>query len=636
VLRALINGLDNDRLHHAYLFTGTRGVGKTTIARILAKCLNCDEGVSSKPCGVCASCTEIAEGRFVDLIEVDAASRTKVEDTRELLENVQYLPTRGRFKVYLIDEVHMLTNHSFNALLKTLEEPPPHVKFLLATTDPQKLPVTVLSRCLQFNLKNLGPERIVSHLNHILGEEKIPYEESALWALGRAADGSMRDALSLTDQAIAHGGGTLTIAEVNAMLGTIDRSSVVEICQAIADSDVSTMMSKVDVLADHSPDYSAALADMLALWHQVAIAQTLPDALDPNQEHHEVVLDLANRLSREDVQLFYQISLLGRKDLPYGADPRSGFEMVLLRMIAFKPQLGDVAERPVSAQGSEAAAPPKKPEPEIAKVAPSPSAVKSSVVDHLKGHVAPNDSGTSKIEVSSGPGETVESETAPEVAGKPAQKSVSSAEPVPPMQPVQEASKEPGDSEEVPPPWVENYPFDESVAEQSSGAAAFESSTFLSEPNVAPVESAASITDNGSGPEIEKVPLEQLAQATWRQVCLGLGNGGLIQNLAADTSLKAVDGNRISLLLDENNSALYNESLRERLQQALEGYFGCELVVSVCIGKVDQETPRMTSARLRHERLQMAVTSLRKDPNVDALCRDFSAQLVESSVKPID
>lgn len=636
VLRALINGLDNDRLHHAYLFTGTRGVGKTTIARILAKCLNCDKGVSSKPCGVCASCTEIAEGRFVDLIEVDAASRTKVEDTRELLENVQYLPTRGRFKVYLIDEVHMLTNHSFNALLKTLEEPPPHVKFLLATTDPQKLPVTVLSRCLQFNLKNLGPERIVSHLNHILGEEKIPYEESALWALGRAADGSMRDALSLTDQAIAHGGGTLTVAEVNAMLGTIDRSSVVEICQAIADSDVSTMMSMVDVLADHSPDYSAALADMLALWHQVAIAQTLPDALDPNQEHHEIILDLANRLSREDVQLFYQISLLGRKDLPYGADPRSGFEMVLLRMIAFKPQLGDVAEKPVLAQGSEAAAPLKKPEPGVSNVASSPPAVKSSVVDNLKGHVAPKDSRASKIETSVDPSETVEIEVAPQSAGKSAQESGPAAEPVPAMQPLQEASKEPTDSREVPPPWVENYPFEESVAEPSSGAEAFESSTILSEPTAAPLEPVASATDNASGPEIEKVPLEQLAQATWRQVCLGLGNGGLIQNLAADTALETVDGNRISLLLDENNSALYNESLRERLQQALEDYFGCELVVSVCIGNVEQETPRMTSARLRHERLQMAITSLRKDPNVDALCRDFSAQLVESSVKPID
>jgi DNA polymerase-3 subunit gamma/tau len=222
VLRALINALDNNRLHHAYLFTGTRGVGKTTIARILAKCLNCDTGISSKPCGTCSACVSIAENRFVDLIEVDAASRTKVEDTRELLDNVQYAPTAGRFKVYLIDEVHMLSGHSFNALLKTLEEPPPHVKFLLATTDPQKLPVTILSRCLQFNLKHLSPERIVEHLQFVLGEEKVPCEEAGLWALARSADGSMRDALSLTDQAIAHGGGKITEAEVYDMLGAID------------------------------------------------------------------------------------------------------------------------------------------------------------------------------------------------------------------------------------------------------------------------------------------------------------------------------------------------------------------------------------------------------------------------------
>ncbi|HEY3698727.1 MAG TPA: DNA polymerase III subunit gamma/tau, partial [Spongiibacteraceae bacterium] len=226
VLKALINALDHDRLHHAYLFTGTRGVGKTTIARILAKCLNCEAGISSEPCGVCSACNEIAENRFIDLIEVDAASRTKVEDTRELLENVQYAPTRGRFKVYLIDEVHMLSTHSFNALLKTLEEPPPHVKFLLATTDPQKLPATILSRCLQFNLKNMTPERIVQHLTHVLGQEMVGFEEPALWLLGRSADGSMRDALSLTDQAIAFGSGNIVEVDVRAMLGSIDQNAV--------------------------------------------------------------------------------------------------------------------------------------------------------------------------------------------------------------------------------------------------------------------------------------------------------------------------------------------------------------------------------------------------------------------------
>ena len=272
VLKSLINALDNDRLHHAYLFTGTRGVGKTTLARILAKCLNCETGITSTPCGECGSCIEIAEGRFIDLIEVDAASRTKVEDTRELLDNVQYTPARGRFKVYLIDEVHMLSNHSFNALLKTLEEPPPHVKFLFATTDPKKLPITVLSRCLQFNLKNLSPEQIVHHLDHVLELESIPFDEPALWQLAHAADGSMRDALSLTDQAISFGNIEVRDDAVKAMLGSIDQREVFEILDAIVAEDGARLMQKVAELAEFSPDYSAVLNDLLSVLHRVAIA----------------------------------------------------------------------------------------------------------------------------------------------------------------------------------------------------------------------------------------------------------------------------------------------------------------------------------------------------------------------------
>ena len=267
VLQALINALDNDRLHHAFLFTGTRGVGKTTVARILAKCLNCEAGVSSQPCGECASCLEIAEGRSVDLIEVDAASRTKVEDTRELLENVQYAPSRCRYKVYLIDEVHMLSVHSFNALLKTLEEPPPHVKFLLATTNPQKLPVTVLSRCLQFNLKNMLPELIVGHLTRVLEQESVKFEEPALWLLARSADGSMRDALSLTDQAIAYGSGQLQEAEVRAMLGTVDLSFVYRLLQAVAAQDAAAALQIVADLSEHAPDYTGTLQESVALLH---------------------------------------------------------------------------------------------------------------------------------------------------------------------------------------------------------------------------------------------------------------------------------------------------------------------------------------------------------------------------------
>lgn len=340
VLRALINALDEQRLHHAYLFTGTRGVGKTTVARIFAKSLNCETGITSKPCGQCSACTDIAEGRFIDLIEVDAASRTKVEDTRELLDNVQYAPTHGRFKVYLIDEVHMLSGHSFNALLKTLEEPPPHVKFLLATTDPQKLPVTVLSRCLQFNLKRMPMPLIESHLQHILKNESIEFEEKAIRLLAHGADGSMRDALSLLDQAIAYGGGKLSTDEVQAMLGTVSRDRVMAILNALIANDAQAVMAEVSALSEMTPDYQNALADLLVLLHQISLAQHVPEAVDENLVDREAIQKIAQEISAEDVQLFYQIGLIGRKDLPIAPDAKTGFEMVLLRMLAFKPQPG--------------------------------------------------------------------------------------------------------------------------------------------------------------------------------------------------------------------------------------------------------------------------------------------------------
>jgi DNA polymerase-3 subunit gamma/tau len=338
VLQALVNALDHDRLHHAYLFTGTRGVGKTTIARILAKCLNCEAGVSSEPCGTCSSCVEIAEGRSVDLLEVDAASRTKVEDTRELLDNVQYAPTRSRYKVYLIDEVHMLSTHSFNALLKTLEEPPPHVKFLLATTDPQKLPATVLSRCLQFNLKNMPPEQIVGHLQMVLEQEMISFEEPALWLLGRAASGSMRDALSLTDQAIAFGSGSVGESDVRSMLGSVDLGYVYELLEAISGSEPSTVLEIVQRMAEFGPDFEASLDELLSLIHRVATAQIVPDAIDNRLGDGERVAGIAGSITAEDVQLFYQVALNGKRDITLAPDLRRGFEMILLRMMAFRPQ----------------------------------------------------------------------------------------------------------------------------------------------------------------------------------------------------------------------------------------------------------------------------------------------------------
>ena len=340
VLKALINALDHNRLHHAFLFTGTRGVGKTSIARILAKSLNCERGVSSHPCGECGACTEIDAGRFLDLIEVDAASRTKVDDTRELLDNVQYAPTRGRYKVYLIDEVHMLSNHSFNALLKTLEEPPPHVKFLLATTDPQKLPVTVLSRCLQFNLKRLPVVLIQGHLRRILEAEGITQEAAAAALIAHAADGSMRDALSLLDQAIAFGGGVLHERDVRVMLGSIEQTHVRLLLEAVADKDGKAVLAAMARLDEQAPDYELVLDDVAACLQRVAIAQAVPEALEGNEDADTIKI-LAARLTPEDVQLCYQIALLGKRDLALAPSPRGGFQMTLLRMLHFAPNTGD-------------------------------------------------------------------------------------------------------------------------------------------------------------------------------------------------------------------------------------------------------------------------------------------------------
>ncbi len=337
VLQALTNALDSQRLHHAYLFAGTRGVGKTTIARIFAKALNCETGITAKPCGKCSACLEIDEGRFVDLIEVDAASKTKVDDTRELLDNVQYAPARGRFKVYLIDEVHMLSKHSFNALLKTLEEPPPHVKFLLATTDPQKLPVTVLSRCLQFNLKRLTPKLIRDRLAHICDAENVKAETQALAMLARAADGSLRDALSLLDQAIAYCGGDVLEEPVGVMLGTIDRQHVSALLKLLAAGDAQGLLSAVAKIDEQFPDYGRLLDDLSRSLQRIAVYQIV-GATDLEEELSEDELaELSEQFAPEDLQLFYQTALLGRRDLPLAPDPRSGAEMTLLRMLAFQP-----------------------------------------------------------------------------------------------------------------------------------------------------------------------------------------------------------------------------------------------------------------------------------------------------------
>ena len=339
VVRALVNAFDRDRLHHAYLFSGTRGVGKTTIARVFAKGLNCEQGPAARPCGGCGACLEIDEGRHIDLIEVDAASRARVEETRDLLDNVQYAPVRARFKAYLIDEVHMFSRHSFNALLKTLEEPPPHVKFLLATTDPQRLPVTVLSRCLQFGLRRLGVEEISGELARIAREEAIEADPAALRVLGRAADGSMRDALSLLDQAAAYGAGRIVASDVRALVGTVERERLFALLEALASSDAAAMVEALDRLAGEGADFEALLGEVVEALGRMAALQVVPAGRE-DDEDLDALRALAARISPEVLQLHYQIGITGRRDLPYAPNPRAGFEMTMLRMAAFAPVSG--------------------------------------------------------------------------------------------------------------------------------------------------------------------------------------------------------------------------------------------------------------------------------------------------------
>ena len=661
VLRALINALDSQRLHHAYLFTGTRGVGKTTIARIIAKCLNCESGISSTPCGVCSVCKEIDEGRFVDLIEVDAASRTKVEDTRELLDNVQYSPSRGRFKVYLIDEVHMLSTSSFNALLKTLEEPPPHVKFLLATTDPQKLPVTVLSRCLQFSLKNMPPERVVDHLGHVLAAENIPFEADALWLLGRAADGSMRDALSLTDQAIAFGEGKVLAADVRAMLGTLDHGQVYGVLHALLAGDARGLIGAVRHLAEQGPDWNGVLSEMLNVLHRVAIAQALPEAVDNGQGDRERVLELAQVLPGEDVQFYYQMGLIGRRDLPLAPDPRSGFEMVLLRMLAFRPADSDAVPRvALKPQGiSQATADPASnpvagaamAAPVVATVdAPAPAvAVQPVPVAAPIAAALPQAPVVSEAPAPVAPEPAIPL-AAPPVAAAPAQVQVAEivdlpweepagpvvvevAEvPVAPPVPVEAAvlqvpletvpqpveSAPPVDAEDDEPPlgdydYVEmdaesfDYDFDAAEAEQSA------------EPDVLPAAQ----------------PATGLA-ADWLELFPKLGLSGMTGSIGANCTLMAVEGDNWLLHLDPGHSALFNTTQQRRLNDALNQYHGRELSVQIELRKPEQETPAQAAARKRANRQREAEAAIHNDPLVQQMIQQFAAVIRADSIEPLD
>ncbi|MDL2174895.1 DNA polymerase III subunit gamma/tau [Stutzerimonas sp. FeSN7] len=643
VLKALINALDNQRLHHAYLFTGTRGVGKTTIARIIAKCLNCETGVSSTPCGQCSVCREIDEGRFVDLIEVDAASRTKVEDTRELLDNVQYAPSRGRYKVYLIDEVHMLSSHSFNALLKTLEEPPPHVKFLLATTDPQKLPVTILSRCLQFSLKNMPPERVVEHLTHVLGVENVPFEEDALWLLGRAADGSMRDAMSLTDQAIAFGEGKVLAADVRAMLGTLDHGQVYGVLQALLEGDARALLEAVRHLAEQGPDWAGVLAEMLNVLHRVAIAQALPEAVDNGQGDRDRVLALAQALPAEDVQFYYQMGLIGRRDLPLAPDPRSGFEMVLLRMLAFRPaDTGDAPRTSLKNLGISPATADSKPAAVAGTAAPGVSPVSAPAPVAPAAAVAP-----APVVIAS-PAESVAT-VAPElpaVATSPAAPAQEQAVPVIDV-PWNEPPEVPPVAVEanaiLPEPALDGPP--DHVAAVVQVEEPDDDEPPLTDEDYFEVENQAEAyfeelqRDETDQQEVEPLPAVEPATglaAEWLELYLKLGLSGLTGSIAANCTLISVEGDRWLMHLDPAQSALFNSTQQRRLNDALNQYHGRTLQLDIVLQKPEQETPAQAAQRRRAERQRAAEQSIHADPLVQQLMQQFAAVIREGTIEPVE
>ena len=654
VLKALINALNDGRLHHAYLFTGTRGVGKTTIARILAKCLNCEEGVSARPCGVCSSCREISEGRFVDLIEVDAASRTRVEDTRELLDNVQYAPTRGRFKVYLIDEVHMLSTHSFNALLKTLEEPPAHVKFLLATTDPQKLPVTVLSRCLQFSLKNMTPERIVQYLGHVLKEENIGYEEAALWSLGRAAQGSMRDALSLTDQAIAYGEGKVGEEQVNAMLGTMNRGHLFRLAGLMAQGDAAAILREVAVIAEHSPDYDEILQGLLHIWHKTALAQLVADAVDNTEGDQEAIRQLAQTMAAEDLQLYYQIGLQGRKDLSLAPEPRQGFEMVLLRMLAFRPapevmpeldlesllekkksltesgetapaQAAVVTTRPAVVETEPAAAPVLPPsfDPVDAGARTEPVAED----DNPPWEINPADATETALAVE----ETPEPESGEDAQLPPGGFAGGASDPS--EQPAQQPAPPLAEAQRAVPASAQAGPGNMARALLDGASAAVPGVQPEPQPEGQPGPTSASDDPVTVDSHEEAAVLPELSPHTWWQWVEHLPLAGLPMAIARNSALTGMTDGTLEFDVDPGQGALYNDSQKERIQTALRTLLP-EVRISMTLCPPRGETPEQRRQRQQAEARWAAQQAIDSDPLVNQILNELGGYVIEDSVRP--
>jgi len=617
VLTALANGLSLGRIHHAYLFSGTRGVGKTSIARLLAKGLNCETGITATPCGVCDNCREIEQGRFVDLIEIDAASRTKVEDTRDLLDNVQYAPARGRFKVYLIDEVHMLSRHSFNALLKTLEEPPAHVKFLLATTDPQKLPVTILSRCLQFHLKALDVEQIRHQLEHVLGEEKITSEPRALQLLARAADGSLRDALSLTDQAIASGDGQVTTAAVSTMLGTLDDDQALSLIEAMVSADGERVMALLNDAAARGVEWEALLVEMLTLLHRVAMVQLSPSALSSDMAAIEQRMrELARTVPPAEVQLYYQTLLMGRKELPFAPDRRMGIEMTLLRALAFHPrkpmqepeQPRAAASIPVVNPGS----PPSRQQaapPPVQSDAPLPDAT-SQILQ-----------ARTQLMRQQGAQKAKKNEPAAPDSARPAKNTALER-----LASVTERvqSRATAIVEEKPEAKPEAYRWkSQNVAEE------------VVEP-VATPKALKRALEHEKTPELAaKLAQEAIERDAWAAEINQLVLPKLVQQLALN-AWKEQEGTKVCLHLRASQRHLNSPSAQKALTDAMSAHCGESVELTIIEDDNQaQRTPLEWRQAIYEEKLAQAKESMSADNNIQTLRRFFDAELDEDSIRPI-
>ncbi|MGI8464089.1 DNA polymerase III subunit gamma/tau [Pectobacterium punjabense] len=667
VLTALANGLSLGRIHHAYLFSGTRGVGKTTIARLLAKGLNCEQGVTATPCGRCDNCREIEQGRFVDLIEIDAASRTKVEDTRDLLDNVQYAPARGRFKVYLIDEVHMLSRHSFNALLKTLEEPPPHVKFLLATTDPQKLPVTILSRCLQFHLKALDVEQIRAHLEQVLQAENLVSEPRALQLLARAADGSLRDALSLTDQAIAMGQGQVTTVSVSQMLGTLDDEQPLALIEALAKGDGAQVMSLLDQVAARGVDWESLLVETQTLLHRIAMVQLLPAALGDDYAAVEARMrELARALPPADVQLYYQTILIGRKELPFAPDRRMGVEMALLRALAFHPsQIIAEPVAPISVAPVQATRVPSIQPPVQQPVATASATVRVPVSQHAESHndVLPSSySPEPPMDVSAyAPplGELTASASAAEQHGE-------SELPDATSQLLQARSQLLRKQGSTPPKKAEPAASDNtrpatsalerlaSVTERSIQRQ--NAKTSPSEPkkpeayrwraqnkvdevkaDVATPKALRSALEHEKTPELAaRLAEESLERDAWAAEIHRLTLPKLVQQLALNAFKESEEAGKVHLHLRSSQRHLNSPAAQKTLIDALTAHYGHP--VELLITEDDNpavRTPLEWRQAIYEEKLAQARQSILADTTIQTLRRFFDAELDEESIRPV-